>query len=80
MDSSQAHAFAHLDEEQAGCRGRVMVDVDGDQHACDHDEHHQQDAQDQTGVKRVCSWHSVYSAVSRHHCKTTQKQTLSYFR
>lgn len=41
---------AHLDEEEAGCRGGVMVDVDGDQHAGNHDEHHQQDAEDQAGV------------------------------
>lgn len=37
---------AHLDEEEAGSRSGVMVDVDSDQHTSNHDEHHQQDTED----------------------------------
>lgn len=61
---------AHLDEEEAGCRGGVMVDVDGDQHAGNHDEHHQQDAEDQAGVERVCAWHPAHGAVCWYHRRT----------
>lgn len=71
-----AGAAAHLDKEEAGCRGRVMVDVDCDQHACNHDKHHQQDAQDQTSVKRMSAFHSVYSTVSWHHWKTQQEAIM----
>lgn len=60
----------HLNKEEAGCRGWVMVDVHCGQHAGNHDERHQEDAEDQTNVQRVCSWHPVNSAVSRHHWKT----------
>lgn len=71
-----AGAAAHLDKEEAGCRGRVMVDVDCDQHACNHDKHHQQDAQDQTSVKRMSAFHPVYSTVSWHHWKTQQEAIM----
>lgn len=40
----------YLDKEEAGSRGGVMVDIDGDQHTSNHDEHHQQDTEDQTSV------------------------------
>lgn len=82
-----AGAAAHLNKEEAGCRGRVMVDVDCDQHACNHDKHHQQDAQDQTSVKRMSAFHPVYSTVSWHHWKTKQEvimlshtHSVCYFR
>lgn len=60
-------AIAHLYEEEAGCGGRVVVHVNGDQHAGNHDEHHQQDAQDQTGVQRMRARHPVDGAVSWHY-------------
>lgn len=64
----------HLDEEEAGRGGRVMVDVHGDQHAGNHDEHHQEDAENQTGVQRVRAWLPVYGAVCRQHWRNkTQK-------
>lgn len=63
----------HLNEEEAGCRGRVMVDVHGDQYTGNYDEHHQEDAEDQTNVQRVWTWHPVHSTVCRHHWKTTQQ-------
>lgn len=63
---------AHLDEEEAGSRGGVMVDVDGDQHTGNHDEHHQQDAEDQAGVQRVCAWHPAHCAFC---WENKQKQT-----
>lgn len=59
---------SHLDQEEAGCRRGVMVDVDGDQDPRHHDERHQQDAQDQPRVQRVRARCPVHSAVRRHDC------------
>lgn len=67
-------AWASLNEEEAGCRGRVMVDVHGDQHPGNHDEHHQEDAEDQTDVQRVCTWHPVHSTVCRHYLVVSEMQ------
>lgn len=44
---------SHLDEEEAGRRRRMVVDVHGDQHAGGDDERHQEDAEDQPDVQRV---------------------------
>lgn len=59
--------ISHLDKEEAGRRGRVVVDVNRDQHSGGDDERHQEDAKDQTDVQRVCARHG---AVRRHHWKT----------
>ena len=64
------HPPAHLDEEEAGGRGGVVVDVDGDQNAGDHDEHHQEDAEDEAGVQRVCAGGPVDGAICWHYWKT----------
>lgn len=58
---------SYLNEEETGCRGRVVVDVHGDQDASNYDEHDQEDAEDQADVQRVWAWDSVHSTVCRHH-------------
>lgn len=48
----------------------MVVDVNGDQHAGGDDERHQEDAEDQPDVQRVCTRHPVHGAVRRHHWNT----------
>lgn len=68
---SWAWLASYLDEEEAGGGGRVVVDVHGDQHAGDHDERDQQDAEDEADVQGlVRAWDPVHGAVGRHHWRT----------
>lgn len=49
----------------------MVVDVHGDQHAGDHDERDQQDAEDEADVQGlVRAWDPVHGAVGRHHWRT----------
>lgn len=71
--------MTYLYEEEAGSRGRVVVDVHGDQHAGDQDERDQQDAQDEADVEGfVRAGDPVHGAVGWHHW-AKNKRTILYW-